>query len=47
MCVTFLLILPFPKVFTPDYPTRPSRPKVGLGLVMMMMMMILVMLKKR
>ena len=29
--VTFLLILPSPKVFTPDDPPRPSRPKAGLG----------------
>ena len=31
MFVTFLLILPSPKVFTPDDPPRPSRPKAGLG----------------
>ena len=37
----FLLILPFPIVFTPDDPPRPSRPKAGLGLVMMMMMMMI------
>ena len=27
-----------PKVFFPDNPPRPSRPKAGLGLVMIMMM---------
>ena len=45
MYVTFLLILPSPKVFTPDDPPRPSRPKAGLGLVMIMMMiMIMIMM---
>ena len=46
LSVTFLLILPSPKVFTPDDPPRPSRPKAGLGLVMIMlmtMMMVMVM----
>ena len=44
MYVTFLLILPSPKVFPPDDLPRPSRPKAGLGLVMMMMMMVMVMM---
>ena len=39
MSVTFLLILPSPKVFTPDDPPRPSRPKASLGLVIIMMIM--------
>ena len=40
LSVTFLLILPSPKVFTPDDPPRPSRPKAGLGLVRIMMRMM-------
>ena len=39
LSVTFLLILPSPKVFTPDDPPRPSWPKAGLGLVMIMLML--------
>ena len=31
MYVTFLLILPSPKVFTPDDLPRPSRPKAALA----------------